>query len=75
MEKSSRRTGRHTSFGNRQGISANIQKPANVGRGTSRHKEFWKNSQTTLNPNKILYTNDICLILIHRNRAKRLTHI
>ena len=42
-EKSSKRTGRHTSFGNRQGMSANIQKPANVDRGTSRHnKNFGK---------------------------------
>ena len=52
-EKSSKRTGRHTSFGNQQIMSANIQKPANVSRGTSRHtKRFWKDSQTTLNPNK-----------------------
>ena len=35
-KKRSKRTGRHTSFGNRQGMSANIQKHANVGRGTSR---------------------------------------
>ena len=34
-----------------------------------------KDSQTTLNPNKISYTNDICLILVHRNRAKSSTHI
>ena len=30
---------------------------------------------TTLNPNKISYTNDICLILVHRNRVKSSTHI
>ena len=33
----------YTSFGNRQGMSANIQKPANVSRGMSRHtKNFGK---------------------------------
>ena len=37
LEKSSKRTGRHTSFGNRQRMSANILKPANVDRGTSRY--------------------------------------
>ena len=42
-EKSSKRTGRHTSFGNWQGMSANIQKLANVSRRTSRHtKKFEK---------------------------------
>ena len=38
-------------------------------------QKFWKDSQTTLNPNKISYTNDICLILVHRKRAKSSTHI
>ena len=38
-------------------------------------QKVWKDSQSTLNPNKISYTNDICLILVHRNRAKSSTHI
>ena len=40
-KKSSKHTGRHTSFGNRQGMSANIQKPANVSRGTSWHTKIF----------------------------------
>ena len=74
-KKSCKRTGRHTSFGNQQGMSANIQKPANVNRGTSKHKKNFGKSQTTLNPNKISYTNDICLILVNRNRAKSSTYL
>ena len=56
-KKSNKRTGRHTSFGNRQGMSANIQKSAYVGRGTSRHtKNFGKTY-------KLLWTQTIYHIL------------
>ena len=38
-------------------------------------QKIWKDSQTTLNPNKISCTNNICLILVHRNRVKSSMHI
>ena len=49
-KKSSKRTGRHTSFSNRQGISANIQKPANIGKGTSRHTKILERLTNNIEP-------------------------
>ena len=55
-KKSSKRRGRHTSFGNRQGMSANIQKPANVNRGTSRHTKILERLTNNFEPKQnIIY--------------------
>ena len=55
-KKSSKRRGRHTSFGNRQGMSSNIQKPANVGRGTSRYKKILERLTNYVEPKQnIIY--------------------